>query len=333
MRDERKVVRSLSLISQAINSSVSLEQVLRLIAIEAVGLVDADVCAIMLLDDTRQRLVFCETYGLTREEVERISFRVGEGIAGWVAERGLPALVDDVSLDARWVPKDDQATATRSLLCVPMEVAERPIGVINLSHSQKTGAFDEADKDVVILLANHIAQNIEKYRLYELSITDPLTGVFNYRYFQHQLEKEFKRVRRYKGELAVVMVDIDHFKRLNDTRGHPAGDRVLREMAEVLRGNVREVDTLARYGGEEFVVVLPATGRSGAVEIAERICNTIDDHPFRGDGSGTGTLHVTVSLGGAVWTPDVVRRDELVRRADSALYQAKKEGRNRVVFV
>ncbi len=160
-----------------------------------------------------------------------------------------------------------------------------------------------------------------------LAITDPLTGLFNRRRFASILSKEFKRASRYEYSLSCMMIDIDHFKTVNDTYGHQAGDSVLRELAQIIQASIREVDTAARWGGEEFVVLSPSTTKEQAVPAAARILKTVSQHTF----FDLRDKKVTVSVGVAGIPDESIDNEEkLVHAADLALYQAKKKGRKRV---
>lgn len=167
-------------------------------------------------------------------------------------------------------------------------------------------------------------------RLNELATTDALTGLYNRRALYAQLEREFERAQRYRRPLSVVMLDVDHFKQVNDTYGHQIGDRVLQLIGDVLRASIRSADFGARFGGEEFMVLAPETGRETVGVMAERIRTTVAATSAK---AGDGVPKVTVSLG--VATTELVAattHDELVRIADDALYQAKRGGRNRYVI-
>jgi len=167
-----------------------------------------------------------------------------------------------------------------------------------------------------------------KARLAQLAVQDELTGLYNYRYLHTRLAEEFKRAERYRDPLACAMIDIDHFKSFNDTHGHDVGDIVLAEVADRLRGAVREIDVVARYGGEEFLLVLPSTHFSGALTVADRVWRAVGGVPLRKDGK---EFDVTVSVGVALYpSRDVRTKDQLLKAADKALYQAKEDGRNRI---
>ncbi|HXV28007.1 MAG TPA: GGDEF domain-containing protein [bacterium] len=191
------------------------------------------------------------------------------------------------------------------------------------------------------VLVSHLVLQVKKIRLYEtvkeLSILDGLTGLYVRRHFLERFCEELKRSIKYRLPLAVLMLDIDHFKRYNDDFGHLVGDATLKDVASLLRENLRKVDIIARYGGEEFIAVLPETNAPGAFEVAERIRSNVARHRLKVYDVET---QVTVSIGVAVYPADIPihQRDEyfddlsfeLIRHADKALYRAKEEGRNRV---
>ncbi len=201
---------------------------------------------------------------------------------------------------------------------------------------------DKEDLAKFEVLASQLTLQVRKVRLYEmvraLSIIDGLTGVFVRRHFLERFEEEIRRGVKHNFPLSVLMLDIDHFKRYNDEFGHLVGDATLREVVQVVRANVRNVDIVARYGGEEFVVVIPETGEQGALEVAERIRSAVARRAFRVYDEET---KVTVSIGISIFPQDLSPQAEeksdanlifdLLQKADRALYRAKEEGRNRVV--
>jgi diguanylate cyclase (GGDEF)-like protein len=165
--------------------------------------------------------------------------------------------------------------------------------------------------------------------IHRLSIVDAMTGVHNKRYFLEFLDRELASSARHGTPLSMIMVDIDHFKKINDTHGHLTGDAALKELCKRLKPRVRATDLLARYGGEEFAVVLPQTNLEGAMQLAETLRSIIADTPFR---DGDITLTVTISLGVAEVDPaNPGKGEDLIKRADANLYEAKRGGRNRAV--
>ncbi len=169
----------------------------------------------------------------------------------------------------------------------------------------------------------------EKNReLERLSISDGLTGLFNHRHILHLLHDELERAGRTGGPLSLAMLDLDHFKSVNDTYGHQAGDRVLQQVGEILRATARDVDRLGRYGGEEFLAILPATDMDAAAIFVERVRTAVEQHVFM-TGDDQETVSMTISAGVATYPADgIFSRETLVRRADDALYAAKESGRN-----
>lgn len=197
-----------------------------------------------------------------------------------------------------------------------------------------TKPFDERElmaRITNLLRLKRMHDNISeaRTRLEQLAVQDELTGLFNYRYLHTRLNEEFKRSERYRDPLACVMVDIDHFKNLNERLGHDTGDAVLRECAKRMRKAVREIDVVTRYGGEEFLLVLPSTNFSGALSVADRVWRSVNGEPFSLPNHGP--ERVSISLGVAVFpSRDIKTKDQLLKAADKALYQAKNDGRDRI---
>jgi diguanylate cyclase (GGDEF)-like protein len=198
-----------------------------------------------------------------------------------------------------------------------------------------------AEQELVARCANmlRIKQLQERLRdaqrkLEEQSITDGLTGLKNRRFFDERLHEEFRRAQRYGDTLSLIMIDLDHFKEVNDRHGHPAGDVVLREAAALIRASIRDPDICARYGGEEFAVILPKTHMTGALAVAERIWKELGNREYAVAANGTPVprkVRVSASLGIAFYpSKDISSGELLVRFADQALYNAKRGGRNSI---
>jgi two-component system, cell cycle response regulator len=165
--------------------------------------------------------------------------------------------------------------------------------------------------------------------IYRMTTVDGLTQVFNRRYFEDAIERELSRARRYTRPLSLVMIDIDHFKKINDSFGHLAGDAVLKEVASTIRTRTRREDVLARYGGEEFALLLPEVDVKGGAQLAEKVRKLVEKHTFTFDGEA---IPVSLSAGVATVLKKSDDSHELIRRADEKLYEAKSSGRNRVAL-
>ena len=217
------------------------------------------------------------------------------------------------------------------VLAVALRSMGSVLGVIALYDRNDGRPFDSDSEHALSTLAGQggvAADNVQLHQEAErLSTTDGLTGLWNFRYLSMSLAREIERATRFERPLAVLMLDLDNFKAVNDEHGHAAGDSVLRELARRVQEQIREVDTFARYGGEEFVVVLPETTIEGASQLAERVCNAVRRKPFNANGEGT--LRITVSVGGAAFPNHGASAATLMRAADRALYVAKDAGRDR----
>jgi diguanylate cyclase (GGDEF)-like protein len=289
-------------------------------------LIDAKACSVMLLDADRKRLLARAAYGLRTERMHSLSFRIGEGVAGWVIERGESALIPDVRQDPRFVVLPENQTPIASMLCVPLLARGERVGVVTAT-SERTGAFDANHLELVRFISTTIALDIENVRLHRVAVTDPLTGAYNREFLVARLPQEIETAIDRDRTLSIAMVDVDHFKAVNDQHGHAIGDGVLAEIARRLRGAIRTGDLLVRYGGEEFLVVLPKADAGRAWEVGERMRQRVCERAFNaGDGL---ILLLRVSVGVAQWRTGE-KMQELISRADIALYGAKQRGRNRV---
>ena len=195
--------------------------------------------------------------------------------------------------------------------------------------------FSKEDAQLLWILSlvveNLLTRDFANEALIKFAFTDFLTGMKTRGYFETQLEREIKRAERSKGPLALVMIDIDHFKILNDTHGHHVGDVLLRDLSTVLMKDMRQIDTVARYGGEEFVLILPETNNVGAYRVAQRLRKAVESARFFA-GSPSDVVKLTISMGIAVFPQDAQFKRDLIEASDTALYEAKRTGRNRVVL-
>ena len=224
----------------------------------------------------------------------------------------------------------DLAPTAGSALAVPLLRAGQVVGALAVARRAGSAAFDDAGLAAVTALGTHAGTAVANVREHQdaqrLSVTDPLTGAGNFRQLSSKLAREVERAHRFGRPLSVLMLDLDHFKQVNDGHGHAFGDAVLREFARRLQSCLREVDVVARYGGEEFAVVLPETGPDGAKAVATRIVSAIRSEAFT---SGDQTRRVTVSAGIASYPNNGRTSADVMRAADEALYIAKRAGRDR----
>ena len=249
----------------------------------------------------------------------------------WATKYGRPLLVSpgfNVQADALLASMRAQAA-----LVVPLMLNNRVLGSLQL-FSTEAGAYTREDAQLLWLLSlvaeNQLHHEYHNEGLLRFAFTDYLTGVRTRGYFEQQLELEFKRAERKKQSFALVMLDLDRFKQLNDSYGHHIGDQVLRDVAALLVKDMREVDTVARYGGEEFAIILPETTRAGAIFVAERVRRSIEQSRFFA-GSPRAVERLTISVGIAMYDEDAQFKRDLLECADAALYAAKARGRNQVL--
>ena len=209
-----------------------------------------------------------------------------------------------------------------------LQAANEELGKVNLSYEQLVLELKQA-KDTAENLAAELKAANEM--LSELAFRDGLTGLYNHRFFQEQMDKEVSRAMRYQRDLALILFDLDHFKQVNDTYGHPVGDQVLKETATIVLDTIRKSDFPARYGGEEFAIVIPETDMKGVVILAERLRKRIANMRVEMDGHRLG---VTISLGVTIWESgsEPTEKAVIISAADKALYQSKKTGRNKTSF-
>jgi diguanylate cyclase (GGDEF)-like protein len=207
-------------------------------------------------------------------------------------------------------------------------------GVLVAEHTS-ADQFTERDVQFMSIVARSAALALENAELHkrteELTTIDELTETYNYRYFIQKLQEEKKRAMRYDLPVSLIMVDIDWFKKLNDTYGHEVGNVVLKELSRIIKKCIRDVDIFARYGGEEFVIILPQTPQSEAAAIGERIREAVEKTIF--DAGSSGKLKITVSVGVSSFPENGKSQEELVSIADQALYRAKGSGKNLVCTI
>ena len=335
LHEKDQELHTLDEVGRTIISSLELQTVLNIIMEKTRELVQAESWSLLLGEEGEGGLYLSVAVGEGADRTRTgIVIKPGEGIAGWVARESKPVVVLDAAADSRWCDLEQRyGESARSVLCVPLETRGRVLGVIELVNKRGGGeSFNARDLSLVTRLAGFAAIAIENARLYQqtkqLTFTDELTRLYNTRFFTQYLDTEVKRCRRYKSNVSLIFLDLDHFKLVNDNHGHLMGSQLLREVGDVLRRGTRDVDIVARYGGDEFIVILPETKLAAAAFVAERLRRSMDEHVFL---SGEGlSAHLTASFGVASFPETCSSEEELIRLADQAMYRVKNRTRNGV---
>ena len=262
------------------------------------------------------------SYGCDADELE---LEKGEGVAG------AAAVHDHVAEGPEPVPLSPSEPAANTAVAVPLRSGNRIVGVLALYGRRSGELFGPDEVHVLQSLVRQAETAIENTFLYEeatrLSITDGLTGLWNRRLFDLRLNEELQRAIRFQEPFGLILVDLDHFKTVNDRFGHQAGDAVLVEVARRLTDATREVDVVTRFGGEEFALILPKTSVAGTMRLAAKVREVVAEQPFV---AGDESIPVTVSVGAACYPEHGLSGAELIAAADAALYRAKANGRDRV---
>ena len=243
-------------------------------------------------------------------------------------------ILEESFIDSKYYRKSDNKFFKKDYFAtIPLKIEKEIVGVLNINDGEKV-SFNVSNLDFVLKLSEFISMTVSNAVLYErtkkLSVTDGLTGISNRPNMEQVLRSEFERSMRYGAPLSVVLLDVDHFKGVNDTYGHQKGDEILVAFASLLKKFCRANDTAARYGGEEFLMILPQSNAQGAFKIAERVREEMMKLNFTGNESN---FSVTTSGGVVELDRDFIKNtDQLVTMADQALYEAKNSGRNKTVI-
>lgn len=318
-------------ISKSLTATLEMEKLLTQVVESVSQALKLHSLSVMLVDADRREMKIVSGTGI-QDRAREARFKMGEGVYGLIAVTGLGEVLNDLPRHPSFKPTEGLDDDVSSLICAPFKGRGQVIGLLN-AYRVGGDAFDETSYELLITTASQIGIALENARLFEetktLAITDGMTSLFNYRYFRERLNEEFERERRYKRELALIMIDIDFFKKYNDLNGHPKGDKLLKDFSAILKKIFRSTDIIARYGGEEFIIILPETTKEMAVEIAERLRKDVEATAFEG-GKTQPDGRVTISLGVTCYSEGLKSSDDLVKNADNLLYRAKEEGRNRV---
>lgn len=329
LREAQQRLTALHQIALSLSTTLDVGKLLETILAQLGQLWGYDHGDILLVDEVTGDLVVAASRGNMNGPGHRLP--ADQGICSMVARTGAPLFVRDVTADPRYVPGLQGA---RSELAVPLVWEGRILGVLNVE-SDKPNAYGQADLDLLTTVAEQAAAAIGNARLHQqtrnLAITDPHTGLYNYRYFQEQMAAMVRDAQLSGGTCSLLMMDVDHFKKVNDTYGHPTGDALLQQVARALRECCRQEDLLFRYAGDEFAILLPEATSEVALRVAERVRDRVASYSFSTRSGRRLDFGITVSLGVATYPRDGLTPVDLVLAADTALYAAKGAGRNRVV--
>ncbi|HIE65795.1 MAG: diguanylate cyclase [Nitrospira sp.] len=344
LKDQTKEHLTLLDFTKNVGSQLDLDYRLKVTIASAKKIIDFDTCFIFLVEEGERRMAVKAVDGYDTEIIGH-SFPLTNGLLTLIV-KNRQELAFSNTLYARMEPslfsrrKENKIfpdgckirLPSHSFLGLPMEAEEGVIGVVLFS-SRKGDAFTTYNRHVLKIMCNYVSISINEAKTHakmeRLSVTDELTGLLNFRGFQDRLLEMFDRVNRHPEPCSLLMIDIDHFKKVNDTFGHPAGDAVIRKVSNILTKLVRKVDIVARYGGEEFVVLLVNTDTMRALRMAERIRKAVESTPALWKGQ---KMTMTVSIGVSGQPEDATRQEDLVSSADRALYASKQEGRNRTTL-
>jgi diguanylate cyclase (GGDEF)-like protein/PAS domain S-box-containing protein len=312
-----------------ISTELALSQLLPAIVKRATTLMNANGGELGLYDpETKEvNIVVSQSIG---KDLTGTVLGAGEGMFGKVAETLEPLIIQDYLQWDKRIPEYENEIV-QAVIAAPLLIGKQLLGVIGIARTVVNEPFTENDKKILLLFAQQAAIAINNAKLYNvvenLTKIDPLTGVYNRRGLEELSQRELTRALRSKHSLAMLMIDIDYFKYVNDHYGHPIGDQILCMLSNEMQKNLRETDVLCRYGGEEFAILLPETNIKTAKSIAERLRIYVANKSFEFPGM---VLNINISIG-VSWMPgNVATLETLLKRADDAMYQAKRAGRNMV---
>jgi diguanylate cyclase (GGDEF)-like protein len=320
--------------STALNRALTLEEVYVAALEGARGVCDFDFAAIAAFDQRDGGHVISMAMGEGSDGLLGTQHRDAASVASMVVKNKLALPVSGEWRDhheTHIFDTGERIKGFESLYVLPLLVKDEVLGTFAIA-ARRPGAFSSDRREMLGVVANQVAISLQNGRmvqsLEEQATTDGLTGLVNHRTFQERFSAMLGRADRHKFRVAMLLTDIDHFKKVNDTYGHPTGDAVLKRVAAILKASARKIDIVARYGGEEFALVLEGTDRAGARQLAERIREEVAAQIFE---SSKGPFKAMLSLGVAVYPDDGKAKPDIIACADQALYAAKHGGRNRTV--
>ncbi|AXC10893.1 Response regulator/GGDEF domain protein [Acidisarcina polymorpha] len=322
-------------IARALTSSLDLESILTTIMRQMQRFFRPETWALLLTDESRRDLYYAIADGRYGSQLSEVRVPYGQSMAGWVAERGETLIVPETSKHplAEIGVDSHLGFEVRSAVCIPLRSRLRTLGVIQL-FNLPPDTFSDYAISFLLVLCDFAAIAIENARAFErvqeLTILDECTGLYNLRHFAESLRNEMKRSERLNLPMSLIFIDLDNFKLVNDQYGHQIGSRLLAAVSGTIRSQVRSIDLVFRYGGDEFIVLLPATGKRKAIQVANRLLYSFRNGPH--DVSNDLHIDVTASFGVASFPEDGKSGHEILRVADARMYWVKGSSRNGIAF-
>lgn len=319
-------------VARALTSELDLDAILRAIMRQMEQFFLPEQWSLLIVDEAQQDLFYAVVVGRAETDLRDERVKIGEGLAGWVAQHGETLIIPESAEDPRLASRsEDRRFRIRSAICMPLRSRQRTLGVIQLFNC-KVESLEDDTISFLHLLCDYGAIAIENAqafeRIQELTVTDDCTGLYNQRQLYRMLKAESEQARSAGTRFSLIFIDLDHFKQINDKHGHLIGSKLLAEFGQAVRRELRGVDAVFRYGGDEFIVLLPRTGSEDAERVARHLHSKLRRQKFPVEDGRA--LQVRASYGVATWPTNASDIDELIRKADSAMYRVKGSTRDGV---
>ncbi len=329
--DKTVMYTALINISTVLSSTLELNPVLDIIMDKSRNVIGAEASSLLLVDPDTDELYFHVVHGEKSAAVKKVRIKKGQGVAGSVAQTGESVLIKDARTDSRVYKGVDEKSnfVTQNLMAVALKGRRGIVGVVEVLNKIGSKTFSESDLMIFEAFAVQAGIAIENARLYEMATTDGMTALYTKRFFSFRLNEEIYNARNKKMPLSILLIDIDHFKKVNDTYGHQAGDKVIVEIARIMKELSSKTDLPCRYGGEELIIISPGSDEKKIMELGENLRKAIEEHIIETD---TEKIRVTASVGCAVFSSKIRTPEDFVEMSDLALYYGKENGRNTVTL-